>query len=179
MVLMRCQRCSVMWVSVFSVLSLLLALSGVASNAWAQSDFKPFPAKDFTLKTLDGKNFRLAENRGTVILLNFWASWCGPCREELPLLNALHHKYEKLGFTVLGVNIDEKAALAQDLLGEVDVDFPILMDGENSVASLYNIEAMPTTYIIDRSGRVRAQHLGYEKGYEKDYDHDVRQLLRE
>lgn len=136
-------------------------------------------AKDFTLKTNTGVNLRLAEEKGKVVLLNFWASWCAPCREELPLLDDMHKKYEKLGFTVLGVNIDEKPSAAMRVLEDIPVQFPVLMDPKNQVAQLYDIEAMPTTYIIDRAGQLRFLHRGFQKGYEVKYEKEVKQLLRE
>ena len=84
------------------------------------------PAPNFTLKSLTGKNMKLSEMAGNVVLINFWASWCGPCREEMPLLNALHKKYQPLGFTVLGVNVEEKAENARGFLNDFPVDFPVI-----------------------------------------------------
>lgn len=151
---------------------------GVSVSTVAE-EMAPTPAQDFTLKTNTGQNLRLAEQKGKVILLNFWASWCPPCREELPLLDAMHKKYEKLGFSVWGVNIDEDPAAASKVLEEIPVQFPILMDTENSIAQNYAIEAMPTTYIIDRAGNLRYLHKGFQKGFEVKYEKDVKRLLRE
>jgi thiol-disulfide isomerase/thioredoxin len=137
------------------------------------------PAPNFTLKSMDGKNLKLSEMTGNVVLINFWASWCGPCREEMPLLNALHKKYAPLGFTVLGVNVEEQLDGARDFLSNVPVDFPILLDNENKVSKQYKVVAMPTTVVVDRDGNMRYLHEGYKPGDEKKYRQMVKKLVRE
>ncbi len=136
-------------------------------------------APDFTLKSLGGKNLKLSELAGNVVLINFWASWCGPCREEMPLLNALHNKYEPLGFTVWGVNVEENSASAEGFLKNFPVDFPILLDDTNTVSRLYKVIAMPTTVVVDRDGRMRFLHQGYKSGDEAMYRQMVKKLVRE
>lgn len=136
-------------------------------------------APNFTLKSLAGKNIKLSELTGNVVLVNFWASWCGPCRKEMPLLNAIHNKYEPLGFTVLGINVEEQVADAKSFLAERPVDFPILLDGKNRISKLYNVIAMPTTIIIDRDGKIRFIHQGYRSGDEAKYRKMVKALVRE
>jgi thiol-disulfide isomerase/thioredoxin len=149
-----------------------LAVGGTAAAASG-------PAPDFTLKSLGGKNLKLSEMAGNVVLINFWASWCGPCREEMPLLNALHNKYKPLGFTVLGVNVEEQADSARGFLGNFPVDFPVLLDNKNRVSKLYNVVAMPTTVVVDRDGNLRYLHKGYKSGDEKKYQQMVKELVRE
>jgi thiol-disulfide isomerase/thioredoxin len=136
-------------------------------------------ATDFTLKTLGGKNLKLSEMTGNVVLINFWASWCGPCREEMPLLNALHNKYEPLGFSVWGVNVEENSANAEGFLNNFPVDFPILLDNTNKVSTQYRVIAMPTTVVIDRDGNMRFLHQGYKPGDEEKYRQIVKKLVRE
>ena len=137
------------------------------------------PAPNFTLKSLAGKNLKLSEMTGNVVLINFWASWCGPCREEMPLLNDLHKKYEPLGFTVLGVNVEEDAKNARGFLKNFPVDFPVLLDNKNQVSKQYNVIAMPTTVVVDRDGNVRFLHKGYKPGDEDKYRKMVKKLVRE
>lgn len=137
------------------------------------------PAPNFTLKSLSGKNLKLSEMAGNVVLINFWASWCGPCREEMPLLNALHKKYQPLGFTVLGVNVEEQTDKARGFLSNYPVDFPILLDKENEVSRQYKVIAMPTTVVVDRDGNMRYLHEGYKPGDEKKYRQMVKKLVRE
>lgn len=137
------------------------------------------PAADFTLKSLSGKNLKLSEYAGNVVLLNFWASWCAPCRLEMPLLNDLHNKYEKLGFVVLGVNVEEDSNMARSYISDRPVDFPILLDNTNTVSKLYKVIAMPTTVMIDRNGNMRYLHQGYKPGDEKKYKKVAKILIRE
>lgn len=137
------------------------------------------PAPDFTLKSLAGSNLKLSEMTGNVVLINFWASWCGPCREEMPLLNALHNKYAPLGFSVLGVNVEENADAARGFLKGFPVDFPVLLDSSNQVSKQYQVIAMPTTVVIDRDGKIRFLHQGYKSGDEEKYRQMVKTLVRE
>ena len=137
------------------------------------------PAPGFTLKSMTGENIKLGEQAGNVVMINFWASWCGPCRKEMPLLNDLHNKYEALGFTVLGVNVEEDSTKAVDFISGTPVDFPILFDSANEVSKLYQVDAMPVTVLIDREGKVRYVHQGYKPGYEDKYLDQIRSLLRE
>lgn len=112
-------------------------------------------------------------------MINFWASWCAPCRQEMPLLEDLYKRYKDGGFTLLGVNVEEDSSAAQNLLRQVKVSFPILFDSSNSVSQLYKVEAMPSTIIVDRDGNVRFLHKGFAPGYEDEYQKQVRELIRE
>ena len=137
------------------------------------------PAPNFTLKSRDGQTVSLADLQGDVVMVNFWATWCGPCREEMPHLEALHQRYQDLGFTLLGVNVEEDASGADEFLAETPVSFEILFDPGNEVSKLYDVVAMPSTVMIDRSGNMRFIHHGYQPGYENDYQTQIRALLRE
>jgi peroxiredoxin len=153
-------------------LATLLALPAVHAAT-------PAPATDFALPARDGGTLRLSELRGQVVMINFWATWCGPCRQEMPLLEQLHAKYEPLGFTLLGVNVEPDSAPAEQWLKRVPVTFPILFDRENKVSALYGVEAMPSTVLIDREGKVRHVHRGYKAGDESVYADLVRGLVKE
>jgi thiol-disulfide isomerase/thioredoxin len=111
--------------------------------------------------------------------VNFWATWCGPCRVELPHLSRLHDKYRGSGFVLLGVNIDEDPAVARALVGKMGLTFPVLLDSEKKVVGAYDLNAMPATVLIDRDGRVRHLHRGYKEGVEALYEQQVRALLKE
>ena len=153
------------------VATMLLA----AATVWAANSAAP----DFSLPDESGAMVSLDDFDGQVVLINFWASWCGPCREEMPLLDELHQRYEPLGFTMLGVNVEEDSTAAQKFLQGTAVSFPILFDRENSVSKLYDVIAMPSTVIVGRDGTVRYIHHGYEPGNENDYQDQIRQLIRE
>lgn len=155
-------------------LPLALLLSGpVQALSAAQA------APDFTLKSMAGGNFNLAEQRGNIIIINFWASWCGPCRIEMPVLQELHNKYQDLGVAVWGVNVEQENQAGRDYIAEIGVDFPVFFDASNTVSAAYQVEAMPTTVIVDRHGKVRHVFRGYKKGYEKKYAKAIKQLIRE
>jgi len=155
----------------------LATLSLAAANVSAVSLQEAAP--DFTLKSLEGSNLRLNEYRGQVVLINFWASWCGPCRQEMPLLDRLHHRYEDTGFAVLGVNVEGVAEPAQEIVSKTNVTFPILIDDGQKVSEMYNLQAMPSTVVVDRDGVIRYIHHGYKPGDEAKYVEVVKQLIRE
>lgn len=155
-------------------LALLLSLSPIL---WASP--VNGPAANFTLKSTSGENIRLSEYRGQVVLINFWASWCGPCRQEFPHLDAIHQKYADLGFTVFGVNVEQDREMADKVLRDIPVSFPILFDHQNQVSELYDVDAMPMTVLVDRSGEIRYMHRGYKPGYEAEYEQQVRALIKE
>jgi peroxiredoxin len=136
-------------------------------------------APDFTLKSLEGSNLRLEEYRGQVVLINFWASWCGPCRQEMPVLDRLHHRYEDTGFAVLGINVEGDSGSAQEIVDKTNVTFPILLDDGQKVSELYSLEAMPSTVVVDRDGVIRYIHRGYKPGDEAKYVEVVKELIRE
>lgn len=163
-------------VKLFGFFSLGILMS-FSVNTWAESVGGVAP--DFTLKSNQGKNIRLEDLRGEVVLLNFWASWCGPCRQEMPLMNDIYEEYKDLGFTILAVNVDEDSADADRFLSAVPVDFPVLYDNDSKVSEQYQVDAMPTTVLIDRDGNKRFHHRGYKVGYEDEYEKQVKKLIRE
>lgn len=134
---------------------------------------------DFTLPSNSGKNIRLSELRGEVVMINFWASWCGPCRQEMPILEELYQRYNRAGFTILGVNVEPDSEEANKILKNVKISFPVLYDKESTVSELYNVEAMPSTILVDRNGNLRYLHRGYKPGYEVDYKAQIKELIRE
>jgi peroxiredoxin len=136
-------------------------------------------APDFTLHSNLGKNLKLSEYRGQVVMINFWATWCGPCREELPQLERLRARYQRGGFVLLGVSVDDNPKSAQEMAHRLGVQFPVLFDAGKQVSGRYDIDAMPSTLLIDRGGVVRYLHRGYRSGTEKEYDIKVRELLRQ
>lgn len=152
-----------------------LVLYGAASLTAASTPAAP----DFTLPGKTGEAVALAKLKGQVVMLNFWASWCGPCRTEMPLLDQIYKKYSAAGFTLLGVNVDTDSKDAEKFLSQVPVSFPVLFDRENKVSQLYEVSAMPSTVFIDRKGNVRGLHRGYKAGDESEYMNQIRALLRE
>ena len=157
---------------------LIAAIAGLAVWSASAGELSGV-APGFDLVDRSGNRVALADLQGEVVMVNFWATWCGPCREEMPHLEALYQRYSDLGFTLLGVNVEEDSSGADEFLEETPVTFPILFDPENAVSQLYDVVAMPSTVLIDRSGNMRFIHHGYKPGYENDYQTQIRALLRE
>ncbi len=159
----------------------LLAFLALAcgANLAATAALPSSQAPDFTLRTADGRQLRLQEMRGQVVMVNFWATWCGPCKVEMPHLNALYDKYKSAGFTLLGVNVDEDQRAAIGLAQRMGLHFPVLLDADKKVSRQYDLSTMPSTVLIDRDGKVRYVHRGYRDGYERTYDQQIRDLLKE
>ncbi len=158
---------------------MIFALAVHAAAVATAADLNGKPAPDFALKSASGDNLRLSEYRGDVVMINFWATWCGPCRQEMPLLDDLYARYKRVGFNLLGVNIDDDSNKAMSMIRELGVTFPVLFDSDKAVSKLYDVNAMPVTVLIDREGQVRFVHHGYKSGYEQKYLDQVRSLLRE
>lgn len=119
------------------------------------------PAPDFYLKLFDGADFRLSDYRGQVALINFWASWCPPCRGEAPELQALYEAYQDEGFVILGVNILESSPeKAIEFIEEFDITYPNGEDIGQRIANLYHIQAPPESFLIDRAGRIHQFIIG-------------------
>ncbi len=139
-----------------------------------------FTAPDFTLSLLDGGEITLSELRGKVALVNFWTSWCPPCRKEMPAIESVYRSYKELGLVVVGLNLTAQdsqqaaAAFAQ----EVGVTFPIALDVNNVVGDLYRVTALPTSFFIDRKGVIRSIIVGGPMS-EAVIQSKVEELLRE
>ena len=117
-------------------------------------------APDFSLQTYDGKTVHLADLRGKTIVVNFWASWCGPCRDEQPVLNDLAKKYTDQGVVFVGVNIQDKQADAQAYLKDLGVGYPVVVDPNGAVYINYGVVAVPETYVITPSGTIKRKFAG-------------------
>lgn len=113
------------------------------------------PAPEFQIPDINGQSISLKDFRGKAVLLNFWATWCGPCREEIPSLNALYQRYRDQGFVVLGVSVDEEDQdVIEEFLKVIPVDFPILLDPEQTLATTYETFRIPESFFIDPEGKI-------------------------
>ena len=153
-----------------------LALFSLAARSAVEADKA---APDFTLKTLQGPAMRLGEQRGQVVLVNFWASWCGPCKQEMPQLNRLHDTYRNAGLMLLGVNVDDDPRRAADVAQRQGIRFPVLLDSDKAVVRRWDLGSMPATVLIDRDGRVRHLHRGWRDGLDATYERQIRELIKE
>src|SRR5580692_9948903 len=156
-----------------------LAAIVIVSSAFAASGDAAGPAPAFTLTNLSGQPGGLGEYKGQVVMVNFWATWCGPCQQEMPLLDQMYKKYKPAGFTLIGVNVDKESPAVKELLARKPVSFPVLLEPANQVSKAYHVDEMPSTVIVDRKGQIRYIHRGYKPGDENEYQDRIRQLIRE
>lgn len=169
-----------MWRGVtIAVLAFLAAGCGSAPPAQAgplKDSAERKIAADFTLRDANGKPVRLSSYKGKVVLLNFWATWCGPCKVEVPWFVEFQRKYKDQGFTVLGVTVDEETWVpVMEFLKEQRVNYPVVMSDEQVVSAYGGVESLPMTFLIDRQGRIAAQHEGLvSKG---DYESEIQSVL--
>lgn len=149
----------------------------VPVTAVAPENLASFPvAPSVELKTLEGKAFQLEELRGRVVLLNFWATWCIPCRSEIPELNIMHRDLEARGLSVVGVSTYDGADGVRDFWKDIKQDYPVLL-GDQNVESKFAVSALPTTFILDREGRIRAKIIGERR--RESFEAAVKPLLEE
>ncbi len=137
-------------------------------------------APDFALRTLEGKTIRLSELRGKkVVLINFWATWCPPCRLEMPTMQKIYTEYKKKGFEILAVNIEPDANQEiRDFIKELRLTFPILLDPQMKVAREYRVFGLPVSILLDRKGIIRARETGYNDWTDKESREQVESLLK-
>jgi len=139
----------------------LALLAVLAGGGCATSGFVGKAAPDFTLPALGGGEVKLAALRGQVVVIDFWASWCGPCREELPELEKLRPEYEPRGVRFVAINVDDDAAAAAAAARQLALAMPVGMDAAKKTAEAYAPPAMPSSYVVDRAGTVRFVHEGF------------------
>jgi peroxiredoxin len=121
---------------------------------------RPQAAKDFSVQSPDGRTIKLTDYRGKVVFLNFWATWCPPCREEMPAMERLYQKYRDRGLVVLAVSVDHDAALVPPFAKKHKFTFPIGHDPEMALAERYGVRALPSSFFLDRRGQVAALAIG-------------------
>ncbi len=155
------------------LLAVVLAAGCTRSDRPAAS--APGAAPDFTLADLDGKNVRLADLKGKVVLVEFWATWCPPCRESIPGLERLYQSYGGKGLVVLGVSMDEDdSATLKRFAAQKGITYTVLR-GDDEVASKYLVRSIPALFLVNKDGMVAKQYLG--EGNEDSLEKDIRSLL--
>lgn len=160
---------------------LVFALIFIISTGFGCSDKKSTSSRktpiDFTLPDLDGNDVRLSSLKGNVVLVDFWATWCPPCKVEIPHLITLYETYKEKGLIVLGVGLDDEQKL-KDFAEEHHITYPILI-GTKDLAQKYRITGIPTTYLIDKKGKIGFKQIGFREGLEKDMERKINILLKE
>lgn len=156
-------------------LAILILCVSTSAFAVSPGDMAP----NFNLKNLaTGKLDSLKKYRGKVVYLDFWASWCGPCRQSLPLLNELRQELNRKGFEVIAVNLDENLSDATKFLDQYPVQYPVLLNPKGTVPNKYKLPGMPTSYLIDRKGKVKKVHVGFKEADIADIRKQAIKLLR-
>lgn len=164
-----------------AVAGLAVAVFSLQADAGSRLAPQPAPALRLAVEGHPGTFQTLESLAGRVVLLNFWATWCVPCRREFPVLEALSKELAPAGLTVLAINVEDAEANAEiaAFLKQAHPSFPVLRDMDMAVARAYRIPGMPAVMLVDRQGQLRWQHAGYEPGDEKQYREQVSRLLAE
>jgi peroxiredoxin len=153
---------------VFSI-SALFAQGGAQAKPWYASGLerlgftvfpKPRALDDSTIQALSGSATRLSDQKGKIVLLNFWATWCPPCRAEMPAIDKLWKKAKNMAFTVMGVSIGEEPGTVKDFISQQGYGFPIFVDPSGALGNAFGVRSIPTTYILDKSGAAIAGKVG-------------------
>ncbi len=147
-----------------STFSLLFVLLTVSSVSFANDTLAKFEAQVASLK-------------GQVIYVDFWASWCVPCRKSFPWMNEIQHSYADKNFTVLSVNLDAEQSLAAEFLSEIPAQFPIIYDPKGKIARAFKLKGMPSSFIIDRTGKIVSSHVGFTDEKKAKYQQEIELLL--
>lgn len=153
----------------------LLVLAGCGEQRFLAPD-----APAFSLPLLQGDGrISLADYRGEVVYLSFWASWCVPCREEMPHLQQLWQQHREAGFQVIGINVDEDVEAARQFAADYGLEFPLVRDPDRAVSRLYRVAGYPSHYVVDRRGKVRFSALGFTEDDSLAVTQEVLTLLAE
>lgn len=159
--------------------ALAVMLLVLAPAAHALDAGSPLPSLTAPRLGRPGSPVNLAALKGRVVYVDFWASWCVPCRLSMPALEALYRKHEARGFTVVGFNKDVEAADAERFLQRVPVSFPLAQDAKDAAARAFDVKAMPSGYLVDRRGVVRKVHRGFTAETASALEREVEDLLKE
>lgn len=133
-------------------------------------------APDFSVAT-DRGPVRLADLRGKIVYLDFWASWCSPCRSSFPWMNEMQARYADKGLAIVAVNLDKDPALAQAFLAQTPAKFTVAYDTAGTVAKLFGVKGMPSSFMIDRDGEVRASHIGFRDKDKAELESQIQRLV--
>lgn len=165
---------------IFGILlfSLFITVSGCAKKVEKERERAVIgsSAPDFTFSDLNGQKMSLSDHKGKVILLDFWATWCPPCRDSIPHLETLYQKYKERGFVVIGVSFDESVDRVKNFRDAYNMSYPILM-AEDWIKNDYGITGVPEMFVIDRNGILKSHRLGFNESLAAILDEEVRSLL--
>jgi peroxiredoxin len=159
--------------------TIIVGMLSMPCVAWGASLRLDEPAPDFALKNFAGENLRLSEYRGEVVLVNFWSTSCGKCRDQLSVVDDLFAAHQAHGLQVLSISTDHDAADARQSAEDLNLQIPIVFDSEHVVSRIYDLGTLPLTVLIDHHGTVRQVYKGYRRGDEELYRAELEKLLAE
>ena len=145
------------------------------TNDSSQESKVKFEAPDFSLKDVAGNSFKLSDYAGKVKIIDFWATWCPPCRMEIPDFQSLHEKYSAGDFVMIGISLDDNSEIVKNFIDQYKVTYPIVMGNEDVANSYGGIRGIPTTFVVDKEGKVYKKYIGYTEG--KVFEEDITALL--
>jgi peroxiredoxin len=155
-------------------LSLIFTVLVGLSPAYAQQ-----PAPNFRLPALDDKVIDLADYRGKVVYVDFWATWCPPCRKSFPWMEAMHQRYQNMGFAIVAISLDQERELINEFLQSHPASFTIVQDSDGASAKAFKVRGMPSSYLIDQRGNLRLTHEGFSEGDKYVLEKQIKKLLAE
>jgi len=156
------------FVHFFAFCLLLLNASTVLAND---------PAPSFNFKGLDNSNIKISDFKGDVVYVDFWATWCPPCRKSFPWMESMQQKYKDLGFKIIAVSLDTKREVIDDFIKKMNPHFTIAHDPSGDSASAYKVQGMPSSYIIDRKGNIYKRHIGFNDSDKPRLESEIKKLL--
>ncbi|MCG6969261.1 MAG: redoxin domain-containing protein [Gammaproteobacteria bacterium] len=136
-------------------------------------------APDFQLPQIDGNTVSLSSLRGNVVYVDFWATWCPPCRESFPWMESMHQRYQDLGLQIVAISLDQKSDLIKNFLKAHQASFTILQDAEGGAAEAFKVKGMPSSYLVDRKGNIRMRHAGFNDDDKAELESKIKALLTE
>jgi peroxiredoxin len=140
-----------------------LFLTAEVPSPWGIDELVGKKAPEFSLKDMNEKTVSLSSFKGNVVIVGFWATWCPPCRGEMPSLNKLYRELRNRGLVILAVSTDRSVSSVKDFLGKTPVDFPVLMDSDSKVSRQFKVFSLPTTFLLDKNGAIVQRYLGEEE----------------
>ncbi|MCG9695381.1 TlpA disulfide reductase family protein [Shewanella sp. Isolate11] len=156
------------------VLSLIILIM----TSWVQPA-NAAPSLSQSLQNAQGENVTLEQYQGKVVYVDFWASWCGPCRKSFPWMNAMHAKYAAQGLVIVAINLDTDKALAEEFLTKLPAEFKIYFDPETKAAEAFDLQGMPSSYLFNKKGELVQNHVGFFEEYAAQYEQELVSLLKE
>ncbi len=136
-------------------------------------------APEFQLPQINGDTVQLSDYRGSVVYVDFWATWCPPCRESFPWMESMHQRYQDLGLQIVAISLDQKSDLIENFLKSNKASFTILQDKDGGTAEAFKVKGMPSSYLVDRKGNIRMRHAGFNDNDKADLESQIKQLLTE